>query len=289
MEPGLQVSMPYLPVYVLLFLPLTALEITHSYLVFALANSVGLGLYLLRFTRAMQVPLSGLRLLQWAICLPVLANLYLGQMNLLLVISLGEFVLALVRGQEKRSGLWLGVILMKPHTLILLLPGLLVSRRWKVWLGFGAGAAAILAGSLLLGGVQGVLESGRMAARFAGPLIQTAPMIKPRLASMALFCGGTPRVASWHDPAGVVFLVPSLGSLPAGAVDPEGRPHAISLSAAIPCWPYLDSRVCCPSISAVCWSAAGHRWHITIQLAATGLGWACWGWICSCSFGLLPY
>jgi hypothetical protein len=63
----------------------------------------------------------------------------------------------------------------KPHTLILLLPGLLLSRRWRALLGFGAGAAAILGSSLLLGGMQGVVESARLAARFAGPLIQTAP------------------------------------------------------------------------------------------------------------------
>ena len=175
MEAGLRVSMPYLPVFVLLFLPLTALDITHSYLIFTLLNAGGLALYLVRFTRAMQVPLSGLRLLQWIICLPVLANLYLGQMNLLLVIGLGEFTLALVRGMEKRSGLWLGAMLIKPHTLILLLPGLLISYRWKILLGFGASAAAILGSSLLLGGVPGVLESSRLAALFAGPLIQTGP------------------------------------------------------------------------------------------------------------------
>ena len=175
LEAGLRVSMPYLPGYVLLFLPLTALDITQSYLIFTLLNIVGLALYLARFTRAMQVPLGGLRLLQWVICLPVLANLYLGQIDLVLVIALGEFTLALARGLEKRSGMWLGLMLIKPHTLILLLPGLLVSRRWRILLGFGASAAAILTASLLLGGVHGLLESSQLAARFTGPLIQTAP------------------------------------------------------------------------------------------------------------------
>lgn len=174
-EAGLRVAMPYLPVYVLLFLPLTALDFTQSYLIFTLLNVSGLALYLVRFARAMQVPLGWIRLLQWVTCLPALTNLFLGQMNLLLVISLGEFMLTLVRGQEKRSGLWLGVMLMKPNTLILLLPGLLISRRWRILLGFGAGAAAVLGASLLLGGVQGLLGSSSLAARFAGPLIQTVP------------------------------------------------------------------------------------------------------------------
>jgi hypothetical protein len=175
LEAGLRVSMPYLPVYVVLFLPLTALDITQSYLIFTLVNAAGLALYLVRFNKAMQAPLSGLRLVQWILCLPALASLYLGQMNLLLVIALGEFTLAMLRGQEKRGGLWLGLMLMKPHTLILLLPGLLAGRRWRALLGFGAGAAAVLGASLLLAGTQGVLESNRLALRFAGPLIQTAP------------------------------------------------------------------------------------------------------------------
>jgi hypothetical protein len=58
---------------VLLFLPLTGLEITQRYLIFTLVNLAGLALYLARFTRAMQAPLSGFRLVQWAIGPPVLA------------------------------------------------------------------------------------------------------------------------------------------------------------------------------------------------------------------------
>jgi len=50
MEAELRVSMPYLPVFVLLFLPLTALDITYSYLIFTLLNAGGLALYLVRFT-----------------------------------------------------------------------------------------------------------------------------------------------------------------------------------------------------------------------------------------------
>ena len=273
MEAGLQVSMPYLPVYVLLFVPLTALEITLSYLVFTLVNAVGLTLYLVRFTRAMHVPLSGLRLLQWVICLPVLANLYLGQMNLLLVISLGEFTLALVNGFEKRSGLWLSAMSIKPHTLILLLPGLLLNRRWRALLGFGAGAAAILGSSLLLGGMQGVVESARLVARFAGPLIQTAPtMMNWRALALNLALILPEGIAWGLAIAGMTFTVGIVlvlwlsrpGGSPdrwamlilathAGTCAVSWHAHFYLLMPLIPLLAYLDSRGKLPTCVLAAW------------------------------------
>lgn len=167
------VAMPYLPAYVLLMLPFTALEFTTSYLVWTALNVGVLALYLLRFARAIHVQTSTLHLLQWLICLPVLSNLFLGQMNMLLVIAVGEFVLAYIRGAKVRGGAWLGLMLVKPHLLILLLPGLALSRNWKVLQGFFTGALAVLGISVLLGGPAGIAASGALAIKFAGPLIQT--------------------------------------------------------------------------------------------------------------------
>lgn len=276
MEAGLRVSMPYLPVYVLLFLPLTAFDFTQSYLTFTLINVAGLALYLARFTRAMRVPLGGLRLLQWVICLPVLANLYLGQMNLLLVITLGEFTLALVRGLEKRSGIWLGVMLIKPHSLILLLPGLFLSRRWRILLGFGISAAVVVAASLLLGGTQGVLESSRLTLRFAGPLIQTGPtmmnwrglalnlaQVLPAgiawgVAVVGMILTAGVVLSAWRDrpggsPAGWVLLI--LATY-AGTCAIAWHAHFYLLMALIPLLAYLDGRQVLPTGILAIWLLA---------------------------------
>lgn len=208
LESGLRVAMPYLPFYVLLFLPLTAVELTQSYLVFTLANLAGLALYVIRFTRAMHVPLSGFRLVQWVLCLPALANLYLGQMNLLVVIALGEFTLALVRGKPVRSGLWLGLMLVKPHTLILLLPGLALNRRWRNLLGFGVAAVAVLGSSLLLGGLPGLLASSQLALQFAGQLIQTAPTMMNWRGLALNLAGFLPAGLAWGAAAlGIILTV----------------------------------------------------------------------------------
>jgi len=57
----------------------------------------------------------------------------------------------------------------------MLLPGLILQKRWRVLIGFLAGGLTILLSSLLLAGVDGVRASLELARRFAGPLIQTGP------------------------------------------------------------------------------------------------------------------
>ena len=175
LQPMERVSMPYLPVFVLFFLPLRIPGFTAGYLFWISLNLLILVYYLLRFSRALGVQPRGFPLLQWVVCLPVIVNLYLGQMNIFLMLCLGEFTLALLRDQKTRSGLWLAGMLIKPHTLPLLLLGLLISRQWRVILGFLAGALIVTAGSVALAGLDGVRSSFTLAVEFAGPLIKTAP------------------------------------------------------------------------------------------------------------------
>ena len=95
LPPMERVSMPYLPVFVLLFLPLRIPGFTAGYIFWIFLNLLILVYYLLRFSRALGVQLGGFQLLQWVVCLPVIVNLYLGQMNVFLMLCLGEFTLAL--------------------------------------------------------------------------------------------------------------------------------------------------------------------------------------------------
>lgn len=171
--PLLYVSMPYLPVFVLLFMPLTLFGYTSSYLFFSILNLVILAAYLVRLSKALGMKFSYYKLLEWCVCLPVLSNLTLGQMNIFLVVCFGEFILALLNKKQVRSGAWLAGMMIKPYTLILLLPGLAISQRWRVLFGFAVGMVTLLGSSFLLAGVDGVSASVNLALRFAGPLIQT--------------------------------------------------------------------------------------------------------------------
>jgi len=175
--PPIRVAMPYLPVFVLLFLPWIALDFSTGYLLWTLLTLAGLVLYLWRVNKACAGRLTFLQLLQWALCVPFLSNLFLGQVNLFLTLCTGEMILAYLGGWQRRSGLWLGLLLIKPQVLILLLPGLLVSQSWGAWLGFLASAMAIVALSLLLAGAGGVEAAVRLAAQFSGSLIQTGPVM----------------------------------------------------------------------------------------------------------------
>ncbi|MGW8251087.1 MAG: glycosyltransferase family 87 protein [Anaerolineales bacterium] len=174
LPPMQRVSMPYLPLFVLLFLPLSFLGFTPGYLVWVGLNLGVLVFYLLRYSKALGLSPTAFRLLQWVVCLPVIANLYLGQVNVFLLVCLGEFSLGLIQQRPRRSGLWLSGLLVKPHTLILLLPGLLLSRRWAALRGFLAGALLVVGSSIALAGLDGVRASLELAAEFAGPLIRTA-------------------------------------------------------------------------------------------------------------------
>ncbi len=174
-QPRLKVSMPYLPVYVIFFLPFSRFGFTTSYLLFCALNLVILPAYLLRFSKALKVAPSFFELFAWSACLPAISNLGLGQSNVFLMICLGEFSLAILNGKPRISGVWLAGMLIKPLSLIMLLPGLILQKRWRVLIGFLAGGLTILLSSLLLAGVDGVRASLELARRFAGPLIQTGP------------------------------------------------------------------------------------------------------------------
>jgi hypothetical protein len=173
--PLLSVSMPYLPVFVLVFLPLTYLDLTSAYLIWTITNLAALYFYLGHFTSILGKRAGWTRTLQWSLCLPVFSNLALGQMNVFPMICLGEWVLASLRGRSYLAGLWLGGLLVKPHILVLLLPGLVIRKHWRSLAGFLSSALAIGLASMLLGGWQGVWSAVQLAARFSGSLIQTGP------------------------------------------------------------------------------------------------------------------
>jgi hypothetical protein len=171
--PLLWVSMPYLPLFVVIFISLTFIDFTSAYFLWVALNLAAVLIYLRHFASALGVKSNFIHILQWAFCVPLFSNLVLGQMNVFLMICLGEFVLAAIRGRRYLSGIWLGGLLMKPHTLILVLPGLFLQKNWKALLGFSGSALAILVLSLILAGWKGVWSSIQLAVGFAGPLIQT--------------------------------------------------------------------------------------------------------------------
>jgi len=152
----------YLPAFVLLFLPLLLFDPRTSFYLWTGLNVLLLVLYLWRFQRALQDRPDWGILSRMVLSVPVFTTLMAGQVNVLLLICMGEFILALRKGRDFPGGLWLAGLLLKWQVLVLFLPGLLLGRRFRTLAGFALAAFLILALSVVLVGPEGLLAVGNL-------------------------------------------------------------------------------------------------------------------------------
>ncbi len=159
-EPGAEViSMVYLPVFLTPFQLFAQVDFSVSALLWLILNITLLILYLFFFAKKVfrkKIPLQVVILT--LVSIPVFRNLIHGQVNLLLLIAMGEFIRAIVSDKQYQAGLWLGLILIKPQMLILLLPFLLIQRRIKPLVGFVISSCIIVSASFLIGGMEGMIS-----------------------------------------------------------------------------------------------------------------------------------
>ena len=133
-------------------------------------------------------------------------------------------------GRSFRAGLLISFCLYKPPLLVLLVPLLLVARRWRILLGFVVGAAGLAGISLLTFGWHGCLASAQLASEFSR-LINSSTVGIRRWKYIdlnnffGLLCGvQTPAsVALWA--AGVLAAIPWLarGWWDYGRSDPDQK------------------------------------------------------------------
>jgi len=83
-------------------------------------------------------------------------NLIEGQINIFLMIFIGEFVRYSLLKKPFLAGLWLGGLLLKPQLLILIIPVILLFRNYKVAHGFIVSTGAIIVTSTILSGLSGM-------------------------------------------------------------------------------------------------------------------------------------
>jgi hypothetical protein len=181
------IPFPYLSIFALPFALLSKLSLKTSYIVWVAINAIALVLYLRFFIRQtisekIQIPMMAVLL----VSVPVFLNLSYGQLNIWLGIFAGEFVRNLIKKRPIFAGIWLAGLLLKPQTLILVLPFLLFTKEFRVLIGFAVNSGILITGSFLLGGVEGALgwykiligsSAGRSAAN---PLV----MMNWRMLSM---------------------------------------------------------------------------------------------------------
>lgn len=161
LSPLLIPGIPYLSFFVLPFQLLSKFELQISYWLWTTFNIILLIGYLFFFVRKIKPKESShsfgnKMLLLVLLSYPVFINLVEGQVNIFLMVFVGEFLRAALYKKPVLAGLWLGSLLLKPQLLILIIPILLIKRNWKVMMGFFASSGSIIIFSFILSGNAGM-------------------------------------------------------------------------------------------------------------------------------------
>lgn len=151
---------PYLSFFNIPFQYLSRINIDASYWLWLVLNIITLIGYVIYFHHQIHpLYIDGHRhvfyLLLILISFSVYLNISSGQINILLLISIGEFIRNFKGNRKISAGMWLSGLILKPQMLILIVPVILLQRWWKVFIGFLSGSVVILFISFLLSGVSG--------------------------------------------------------------------------------------------------------------------------------------
>jgi len=167
------VPVPFFPPFILPFVIFLPLGLSRGFALWTILNVIALAVYVSRFVGKSTE--GNFLLVTTFLSFPVFLNFFFGQVNVWLLICVGEFLRAWEGGRPFRGGLWLGGLLMKPQTLILVLPFLALSGEWGILLGFAAASIVVGTMSLILGGPEGLKAWGILLFRYTGNLPTTSP------------------------------------------------------------------------------------------------------------------
>lgn len=160
-EVSQEALMPFLnpPFAALPFALLSFLPLGKSYLVWLFLNLVLLVFFLksiLKLIRSLPQFLQALTIVLILLFLPLLNGLMLGQFSLLLAFSVSQAYFALKSDKNFSAGLWLSLLLIRPHLVIVPALALLAGRRFRAFLGLILGSSILFLISLLLVGLDGL-------------------------------------------------------------------------------------------------------------------------------------
>ena len=184
------VPTPYLPVFLVPFQLLSLLQPARASWVWMALNLLATVFYL----RYLGVRISGrvppTRLLAMLlVSVPVFSNLFVGQVNTWLMICVGQYMLAAREGKPFKAGLWLGGLLLKPQSLVVIVPAILLHRSMKSLAGLTVTGAAIGGASLGMVGPAGLIQIARLWLGYAGGIATNYPelMMNWRMVGLLIF------------------------------------------------------------------------------------------------------
>ncbi len=181
------VPTPYFPVFLLPFFIFLPFSPSTGFSLFTFLNIAGFILYMRRLVTQFGVrEEKGWVIAASLTAVPVFFNLFYGQINILLLVALGEFLLAAKREQGYRSGLWLSLWLVKPQALLFILPWLLFSRKGRNLAGFCIGALTIFLASTILAGWDWPILWFKLLILYPQNLATTNPLAMMNWRSLVL-------------------------------------------------------------------------------------------------------
>jgi Glycosyltransferase family 87 len=239
---------PYLPAFIPPVLVVLPFAPAAGFLVWTILNAAGMALYTRRFLGGFGIKRRSGLIFAAMSSAPVFFTLLFGQFTLPLIIGFGEFLLAIRHGRPFASGLWLAGLALKPQTLVLLGPALVVGRQYRAMAGAVAGGLALVGVSFLLAGPLG-MERLAETYRDVGRLPGTFPQSMMNWRALAVNLIGEPLSAPGYGLAIAGMAVTTFFAL---------RPYRTSVGAA-------DILM----VGLLMWAATGAvSWHAHVHMAA---------------------
>ena len=168
------VPTPLFPIFMIPFQVLALVQPGISFLAWTILSIAAFFLYVKKRILP-NLPLKYLLLSMIAI--PFFQNIYFGQVEVWLMIFVSEFLISWTQGKFFKSGLWLGLTLLKPQILILIIPYLVLSRYWKIIGGFLTTSFFVLLSSFFLIGTRGLLQIAKLWLGYSTGLPSNAPEV----------------------------------------------------------------------------------------------------------------
>lgn len=151
---------PYLPFFLVFLVPLSYIHPLQSFFVWTIFNlifSMGYLIIWLKRIRCKVKDRTGLTILILILLsIQSFLNLTFGQVNIILLIAIGETLFNLTQGKYTTAGFWIGFGWIKPQAILLIIIVFLLRRNWHFITGFTYSSIIISITSMLLAGWKGI-------------------------------------------------------------------------------------------------------------------------------------
>ncbi|MGB3307159.1 MAG: glycosyltransferase family 87 protein [Thermomicrobiales bacterium] len=153
---------PYPPPFLKLFEPFTLPSPPIGFLAWTILNAV-IAIVVIRRLAGRFTSSSPRKLTMLLFSIfPLMMSLFVGQVEILLLLFVMQACLDLERKRDFRAGAWFGLLLLKPQYAICLFIVLAIKGRIAAVAGFMTGGLVILAGSIAVAGLKGTIAYVRL-------------------------------------------------------------------------------------------------------------------------------